>query len=263
MSTPDLSVDLETRTPNVARTYNYILGGSEHFAADRELGDRVLSAVPETRPIAKQNRELLQRMVRFLAAERGIRRFLDIGAGLPCDGQVHEVAQKVDPGARVVYVDHDPVVILQSQVMLMRHPRVTCIRGDVREPEEILSAPEVHELLAPGEPVGLLLFAVMQFVVDDEEAYRSVGALVDALPPGSAVAVSHPTTEVQSERFGTVQRLYRDAATAASRSREGIARFLDGLEMVDPGIVPVGDWRPDDGGQDQYRWHLGGLAFKP
>lgn len=265
MTAPDGS-SFDTTVPNVARAYDYYLGGTTNFPVDRELAEQTLKRVPEVREMARENRALLQRMTGHLARECGIRRFLDIGAGLPCCGQVHEVAQETHPDVQVVYVDYDPVVILHSQVMLMAHPNVHIIRGDVRDTAEILTAPEVRELLAPGEPVGLLLFAIMQFVPEDDVAYRSVAELVDALPPGSYLAMSHPARRESGDTFAAVADLYANtaAATIAERDRKGIARFFTGLDMVEPGLVPVNEWRPDgEDAVDAHGWNFAGLARKP
>jgi hypothetical protein len=255
MTTPS-HPGFDTRIANVARAYNYLLGGREYFAADRELADRTLAEAPEVRQMALENRALLQRMVEHLAG-RGIRRFLDVGAGLPCEGQVHEIAQTTDPDVWVVYVDHDPVVILHSQAMLMPHPRVHTINGDIRDPATILDAPEVRELLDPGEPVALLLFAILQFIPDDAGAYEAVARLVDALPPGSFLGISHPTAAPQ---FARVARIYRDATAVAVRDHAAVSRFFTGLTMVDPGLVPVNEWPA--GGVDEHGWNLAGLAQK-
>ncbi|MBO2461562.1 SAM-dependent methyltransferase [Actinomadura violacea] len=265
MTASDAS-SFDTTVANVARTYDFYLGGDTNFPVDRELAEQTLKRVPQVREMARENRAVLQRMTRYLAEQCGIRRFLDIGAGLPTRGQVHEVAQATDPDVHVVYVDYDPVVILHSQVMLMPHQNVHIIRGDVRDPAEILTAPEVRELLSPGEPVALLLFAIMQFVPEHHFAYRVVAELVDALPPGSYVAMSHPVRNEASDPFAAVVDLYAntDTATIAKRTPDGIARFFTGLDMVEPGLVPVNEWRHD--GQDAvdvHGWNFAGLARKP
>jgi hypothetical protein len=253
---------LDPETPNVARAYNFLLDGQENFPADRELAARVLATLPEVKQMAHENRALLRRMVTSLA-HAGVTRFLDIGAGLPCEGQVHEVAQQVNPDVHVVYVDYDPVVFLHSQVMLLEHPQVTIVTGDVRDPGSILGAPEVAALLEPGEPVALLLFAIMQWVVDDATAYGSVARLVDALPPASYVGLSHPTADVRPDRVHRIAELYKNTADVKPRSRAEIGRFFTGLEMVGPGLVPVAEWEPDvPGTRDDNGWNLAALAVK-
>jgi hypothetical protein len=253
---------LDTSVPNVARAYNYLLGGKENFPADRRLIAEVVARFPEVEQMARENRALLRRMTESLA-RAGVTRFLDIGAGLPCEGQVHEVAQAVNPDVHVVYVDYDPVVILHSQVMLLGHPQVAIITGDVCEPDAILDAPEVRALLAPGEPVALLLFAIMQWVTEDTTAYTSVARLVDALPAGSYVGLSHPTDDVRPERIKAIAELYANTANVKPRGRVDIGRFFTGLEMIGPGLVPVVEWQPTvPGTRDTNGWNLAGLAVK-
>lgn len=257
------TLSMDTSIPNVARCYDYLLEGRNSFVADQVVVDKALAFAPEIRPMAKANRALGQRMVRYLA-DAGIRRFLDIGAGLPTEGQVHEIAQQIHPDAHVVYVDYDEVVLLLAQAMLVPHPNVSIIRADVRDPDGILRTPEVQALLEPGEPVGLLLFAVMHVVEDDEVAYGSVTRLIDALPAGSFMAMSHTTTDIPDpEQLRKVARLYQPATQARPRPRADIERFFDGLKLVEPGVVFNPRWRPDDPDTDVADgWNLAGMGVK-
>ena len=259
--------------PAPARIYDYMLRGDNHFQTDILAAERILSAVPEIRDCAWSNRGFHQRAAKWIA-ERGVRQFLDIGSGLPTVGNTHEVVQKVSPGARVVYVDNDPMVAEQGGQLLAEDRSTRVICADLREPDSILDHPEVTGLIDFREPVGLLLTAVMMFVSDDSEPWAKVARYVDALAPGSYLALSHLTDDykppVTAERFravfdGATERLY-------FRSRAGITRFFDGLELVPPypGAAPAicytGVWGAEDpvlADSDGARWLYCGVARKP
>lgn len=259
--------------PAPARIYDYMLRGDNHFPTDILAAERILSAVPEIRDCAWSNRGFHQRAAKWIA-ERGVRQFIDIGSGLPTVGNTHEVVQKVIPGARVVYVDNDPMVAEQGGQLLAEDRSTRVICADLREPESILDLPEVTGLIDFREPVGLLLTAVMMFVSDDSDPWAQVARYVDALAPGSYLALSHLTDDykppVMAERFravfdGATERLY-------FRSRAGIARFFDGLELVppyegaEPGICYTGVWGAEDpvlADSDGARWLYCGVARKP
>jgi S-adenosyl methyltransferase len=264
-------VDISKPTP--ARIYDYMLHGENHFACDVEAAERILGAVPEIRDCAWSNRGFHQRAAKWIA-ERGVRQFLDIGSGLPTVGNTHEVVQKVTPGACVVYVDNDPMVAEQGSELLAadRSTRVIC--ADLREPATILDHPAVAELIDFREPTGLLLTAVLMFVSDGSDPWRLVAQYVGALAPGSYLALSHLTDDykppVTAERF----RAVFDNATEHLyfRSRTGIARFFDGLEMVppyegaEPAICYTGVWGAEDpvlADSEGARWLYCGVARKP
>ncbi|MEW9530839.1 SAM-dependent methyltransferase [Microbispora sp. NPDC049125] len=232
--------------PSSARVYDYALGGRNNYAIDRETAEKVFAVAPEMRAMARQNRSFLGRLVRFLSAEAGIRQFLDIGSGLPTQRNVHQVAQEIAPGSRVVYVDHDPVVLRYAEALLATSDTVTAVQADLRRPEEILGHPDVRGLIDSSQPVAVLLVAVLHFVPDEDDPLAAVARLKDAMAPGSHLAVSHVTSELRPVEIGRlVQLSARAGAPWVARDRAQIQRFLDGLEMVDPGLVTAPEWRPE------------------
>jgi SAM-dependent methyltransferase len=228
--------------------YDYYLGGKDNYPADREAAEKVITTFPPgaLRAAVLENRRFLGRVVRYLAGEAKIRQFLDIGTGLPIMNQVHEVAQEIHSGCRVVYVDHDPVVLAHARDMLNAVPNTTIIKHDLREPEAILEDPELHTLLDLGEPVALLLVAILHFVTDEDDPWRVVRTLTDALPAGSYLALSHATSD-GDERVDEAARVgYAKATSSASiRPRSQVTAFFEGLEFVEPGLVWLPQWRPD------------------
>jgi hypothetical protein len=244
---------LDTSVPHPARRYDYWLGGKDNFAADRESADAIAAAYPEVRIAAIENRWFLHRAVRFLAQEAGIRQFLDIGTGIPTSPNVHEIAQSVDPGARIVYVDNDPIVLAHARALLTssREGRTAYIDADLRQPEDILGDPELRGTLDLTRPVALMMVAILHFVLDDRDPYGVVARLVDAMPPGSYLVMSHVTYDFLPP--DTIADL--NAANAARnvefrpRSRAEFTRFFDGMELVPPGIVSVAQWRAEDAPQ--------------
>jgi hypothetical protein len=238
------------RPATAARIYDYLLDGVHNFPADREVAQKVIAALPHVREAAQANRAFLGRAVRFLA-EQGIDQFIDIGSGLPTQGNVHEIAHAVRPDARVVYVDIDPLAVAESLDLLARDDRATSVRGDLREPDAILAHPEVRRVLDLGRPVGLLLFAVLHFVPDDDLAYGVVERLAREVVPGSYFAASHGATEtlLPPEQAQSMERAYDQRTTTGSgkpRTREEFARFFAGWDVVEPGLVWVPQWRPDE-----------------
>jgi hypothetical protein len=255
-----------SRTPNVARIHNYLLGGKDNYEEDRRVADCLLVVVPDARAAAWANRHFLARAVRFLAAEAGIRQFIDIGAGLPAAGNVHEVAQELCPLSRVVYVDYDPVVVSHARALLCTGPGVGAIEGDLRDPAGILDHPEVRALVDLGGPVAVLLTAVPHFLPDEDSPHKLVEMLKAAMAPGSYLVLSHATGEdIGPEAAGQVRELYvRATAPAVLRSRAEIARFFEGLELVPPGIGDVAAWRPGASPAEPGRTiFLGGAGRKP
>jgi len=239
---------IDTSVCHPARRYNYWLGGKDHFKPDRESGDMIARAFPTVITAAKENRAFQQRAVRFLA-DAGIRQFLDIGTGLPAPDNTHEVAQRVAPNARVVYVDNDPIVMVHSRALTIGDPqgRTTYLEADLRDPEAILKHPTLTDTLDMSQPIGLLLVAVLHFFHDDDQALAVVRHLLDALPAGSYLAFSHFTMDFNTpELIARYDEMYA-AGRADARPRSGpqFARFLDGLDIVEPGIVAVSDWRPE------------------
>jgi hypothetical protein len=235
-----------------ARIYDYHLGGTHNFAADREAAAAMARMFPLAPAIARTARAFLRRAVRHVA-DAGVRQFLDIGSGIPTEGNVHEIAQHVTPDARVVYVDIDPVAVAESLEILEGNDRATAIRADLRDPQAILAHPQVRGLLDFDQPVGLLLLAVLHFVTDDAEAYDVVGQLLAALAPGSYLVVSHAAADgVEDDAVKVAQDLYRrqTATPFHLRARSAVERFFGGLDVVEPGVVWLPEWRPapDDPG---------------
>ena len=242
---PPSRVDVRKAYP--ARRYDYWLGGKDNFAADRRSGDAVEEVVPTIRLSIIENRRFLQRAVRFLV-EAGIGQFLDIGSGMPTDANTHEVAQAITPQSRVVYVDNDPVVVSHARALLRSSPqgRTEYVEADLRAPQDILQSPQLRATLDMGRPVGLLLLAVLHFVPDHDDPYGLVAQLAAAMPPGSYLVMSHGTYDpLPPEMIARCEEVNAVIdAPWRPRSREEFARFFDGMELVDPGIVSIGSWRP-------------------
>ncbi len=260
---------VDTGQANVARVYDYWLGGTSNFRADQDAARALIAVEPNARQIARANRAFLGRAVRFLAAS-GIRQFLDIGSGIPTQRNVHEVAQEAAPGSRVVYVDMDPVVVAHSQAILDGREDAVAIQADLREPEEILDHPDTRRLIDFGQPVGLLLVAVLHFIPAAGEARRLVGVLRDRLAPGSYLTICHGTNETSRPDVAeAVEKVYNRRVTepVALRSRAEILRFFDGFDLVQPGLVFLPEWRPDatvDVPDDPSRmWGLVGVGMLP
>jgi hypothetical protein len=234
--------------PHPARAYDYLLGGKNHFAADRALAEKALAAVPTARTAARENRAFLGRAVRFLVAEAGVRQFLDIGTGLPASNSVHEIAQAVAPASRVVYADNDLLVLAHAQALLTSSPegRTAYIHADLRDPASILASPPLTEVLDLSQPVAVLLIAVLQFIPDCHHPASIIATLLGALPPGSYLAATHPTAE-HNPGLDVAQRVYADnGIPERNRDAGEFARLaFDGLELMPPGVVLVSDWRPD------------------
>ncbi len=247
----DLGGRLDTSTPNVARMNHHFLGGRETFQADREAAEQVLAALPGMRAAALAGRDFIGRAVRYLAGEAGVDQFLDLGTGLPAAPAVHEIAQGVNPGARVAYVDFDPVVVSHGNAMLARPGVAVVVRGDLRRPAELLTRPEIGAHLDFSRPAAVLLVSVLAFVADADDPYAIVAALRRALAPGSFLVISHVGADLLPDP-GAARRLvaaYEKAnAPVAPRTRAQVLRFFDGFELVEPGLVPKPRWRPDPGG---------------
>jgi S-adenosyl methyltransferase len=246
---------IDSSVAHPARRYNYWLGGKDHFAADRASGDDLERQFPGMRTGVQANRDVLGRMVRHLAADAGLRQFLDIGTGLPTAEYTHQIAQRIDPSVRVVYVDNDPMVVAHSRALLAGDNTVA-IEGDLRQPDKVLEHPEVRELIDLGRPVGLLLLAILHFVPDAEDPFGIVGRYRDALPAGSHLAISHGTRDIperpdlspeeMADMGAKVEQLYQlTTASLVTRTRAEVERFFDGLELLDPGVVEIQRWRPD------------------
>jgi SAM-dependent methyltransferase len=228
--------------------YDYYLGGKDNFESDRVAAEKVLALFPGLRQGVQANRRFLRRVVRFLAAEAGVTQFLDIGVGLPTQGAVHEIAHEVTPDARVVYVDYDPVVVAHGHALLEVDDLSIMVRADARRPEELLALPELRAHLDFTEPIAIILFATLHFVSDQDDPAGIVAHLADALAPGSHLAVAHIGTEFFPDKKALARaiKVYESASEQIHpRSREQILALFDGFELLDPGIVPKDEWRPD------------------
>ncbi|WP_250562708.1 SAM-dependent methyltransferase [Sphaerisporangium fuscum] len=235
----------DPNVPNAARMYDYFLGGKDNLPVDREAAEQVLRYVPGIPLGIRENREFLIRAVRFLA-EQGIRQFLDIGAGLPTQRNVHQVAAEYAPGARTVYVDNDPQVLAHARALLQDSPQVRVIQADLRRPEEILDDPEVREHLDFDQPVAVLLLAILHFIPDSDDPAGVVGRIRRSLAPGSYMAISHVAVDENPQAARPVERVYDNAsAQFVGRVSSEVAPFFDGLELVEPGMVNLHEWRPD------------------
>jgi hypothetical protein len=262
---------VDVNTPNVARMWDYQLGGKDNFAADRAAAEAVNEVLrkanaPDGRSAARENRAFLHRAVRYLTGVAGIRQFIDIGAGLPTQGNVHEIAQEIVPEARVAYVDYDPVVLVHSRALLAGDPQATIIQADMRRPDEILANPQLRALIDLSQPVGVLLIATLHLIPDEEDPASMVDELVAALPVGSYLTVTHATQEGKAEAAAALAAQFARSRTTAPivpRSRAEIARFLAGVDLVEPGLVFASDWRPDPAqSASDAHWLLAGVGCK-
>jgi hypothetical protein len=235
---------LRSDRPHSARVWNYLLGGKDNYPPDREVGEAILTTFPDFAAVARQQRVFLGRAVRFLAGEAGVRQFLDIGTGLPTADNTHEVAQRIAPESRIVYVDHDPLVLVHARALLTSGPEGACdyVDADVKDPRRILE--EAARTLDLDRPVALMLLGIMGQLPDEEDPWGIVRTLVDALPSGSYVAVSDGTDTSPALNAAVTAYNTQSAHTYHLRPTEEIARFLDGLELVEPGVVRSADWRP-------------------
>jgi O-methyltransferase involved in polyketide biosynthesis len=241
---------IDTTVAHSARLWNYLLGGKDNFAVDRRAAEQAVALMPELVQSARADREFLGRAVRFLVREAGARQFLDIGTGLPTADNTHEVAQRAAPECRVVYVDNDPIVLVHARALLTSNPAgaTDYVQADLNEPEVILRA--AARTLDLQRPVALMLLGILNFIVDDDRAYEIVDRLLDAVPPGSYLAVSHPTTEVNGGAVKESMRIWNEsgAAPITARTPRQVSRFFRRLELVDPGVVTCSAWRPDPAG---------------
>lgn len=241
--------EIDTTVPHVARTYDYLLGGTTNFEVDREFTERVSAVFPggieAGRAHARSNRRFLGRTVRHLMTEVGIRQFLDIGSGLPTQDNVHQVAQGLAPESRIVYADNDPIVLAHAHQLLESTDEgaTAFLFADLREPDKLLAA--AAETLDFDRPVAVMLFALLHSVGDSDDPYGVVGRLTEAAPPGSCLAISHVSSEITPEAAELVDQLNRTLPVeVVDRNRAQIARFFDGLELIEPGVTQIDEWRP-------------------
>jgi S-adenosyl methyltransferase len=231
--------------PSTARIYDYLLGGKDNYPADRAAAAEIAQALPNVRASFRWNRAFLGRAVRYLVTERGIGQFIDIGTGLPTVGNVHEVAQRAAPGARVVYVDNDPVVLAHGRHLLHGVPGTTILEHDLRRTKDILDDPELRELIDFGAPVAVLLVAILHFIPDADDPAAVIKKLLAPFPSGSHLVISHGTADAVPGVNDAAAVYQQSTSSAHVRSREHIERLIEGLDLVDPGIVWLPQWRPD------------------
>jgi len=241
------SAKIDTTVPHNARVWNYWLGGKDYYPVDQAAGDQYRKIFPDIVDIARADRAFLGRVVRYLAGEIGIRQFLDIGTGLPTLDNTHEVAQRVAPTSRIVYVDNDPLVLVHARALLtsIPHGATDYIEADLRDPDTILAG--AAETLDFTQPVALMLFGILHFLRDQEGPHQIVARLLAAMPSGSYLALTHATLELGGQANAEAQRFWNENATVplTARTRQEITRFFDGLEILEPGVVALGRWRPE------------------
>ena len=258
---------IDTSVASIARIYDYWLGGKDNFKADRDAAEQMIQQYPDIVTGVRKNRAFLGRAVHYLAAEAGIRQFLDIGTGLPSSNNTHEVAQRAAPEARIVYVDNDPIVLSHAQALLTSTAEGACayVDADIRDTGKILK--DAANLLDFSRPVAICLIMILQFIPDEDDPVSIVRALVDAIPSGSYLTVAHPASDVDQHVGPALRQLSTrmGGTRAVPRSYQEVSRFFDGLEMVEPGLVQLHRWRPgtgvDDTGRDLAAY--GAVARKP
>jgi S-adenosyl methyltransferase len=263
--------EIDTTKAHPARMYDYLLGGKDNFKADRDAIAGLLRALPTARIGARENRAFLGRAVRYLVAEAGIRQFLDIGTGLPTANNVHEVAQSIVQESRVVYVDNDSIVLTHARALLTSHPagRTAYIDADLHDPAAILRHPVLRETLDLDQPIALMLVAILHFFPDDQDPAGIVSTLLAALPPGSYMVASQTTADYSDPAAAAdgIQAVRRAGVPFQARTADEFTRLaFTGLQMVEPGLVPVSEWRPDADGVRPLPaevGYYGGVARKP
>jgi SAM-dependent methyltransferase len=241
--------DFDQTKPHPARLYDYYLSGKDNFEVDRAYAAQVEQVFPSVGQAARVNRGFMNRATRWLVGEAGIRQFLDIGTGIPTEPNLHQVAQRVAQDARVVYVDNDPLVLAHARALLTGTPagRTAYVDADITTPDAILTAADLRATLDLDRPLAISLIALLHFIPDDRHPREIVAHLMDAVPSGSFLVLSHATTDFDPATFAEIERIYREGGMAAQfRTRIEFADFFTGLELVDPGIVVPHRWRPDD-----------------
>lgn len=242
---PDhLPPEVDVSRPSIARVYDAVLGGKDNFPADRAVVAEVQKTFPDGGGAARVNRAMLGRAVRYMA-QAGVDQFLDLGSGLPTVRNTHEIAQEVNPAARVVYVDNDPMVLAHGRALLADNKSTIVVTADLMEPDELLARPEITGFLDLSRPIGLILCAIVHHILDEEDPYGIVARYATLMPSGSYLLITHFSNSSPEAR-GLEQVLLRTLGRGQLRSRDQIARFFDGLDIVEPGIVHLPDWRPDE-----------------
>ncbi|HET7014993.1 MAG TPA: SAM-dependent methyltransferase [Streptosporangiaceae bacterium] len=236
---------LDTAQPHIARVYDYLLGGKDNYGADRAVGDQIIATAPTVQVGVRAQREVLGRVVRFLVAEAGVRQLIDIGSGLPTADNVHQIARRIDSGCRVVYVDNDPVVLAHARALLADENATIVVDGDLRDPDGIVGDPAIRAHLDWEQPIGLLLCGILHHILDSERPEELTRALGEALPPGSYVFIHH-LLDSDDPAVRKVQAVLRAGMSRGQfRTLPEVRGFFGGLELVEPGLVLVPEWRPD------------------
>ena len=242
---PELPKEIDTSRPHPARTYDYFLGGKNNFAADREVADKVLAGWPAIRVGVRENRKFLARVVRYLAGEAGVRQFLDIGTGLPTADNTHDVAQRAAPESRIVYVDHDPLVISHARALLTSSAegKTDYIQADLRDWATISAG--AQRTLDFSRPVAVILIAVLHFILDAEDPHEVISRMMADLAPGSYLVIAHAASDIEAEKAAAMARSYNASSslTITPRDHATVSRFFDGLELTGPGLLPLAQWR--------------------
>ena len=257
---------VDLNRPNAARVYDVYLGGAHNFEVDREFARQAKKLLPDVDVVARMNRRFLQRVVRELA-NAGIDQFLDLGSGIPTVGNVHEIAQEINPGARVVYVDNEKVAVAHSQLILEHNDSASVVDADMREPGLVLDDPETKRLLDFDRPTAVIMCTILHFISDGDDPYRIVAAYRDALATGSYLAISHGTTDNRPDLQAFGDSYQRTANPVTLRPRAKVERFFEGFELIEPGLVFTPQWRPespsDVGDEPERSGVYAGVGRKP
>ncbi|MEU6082529.1 SAM-dependent methyltransferase [Streptomyces sp. NPDC047108] len=264
-----LSRDVDTTVPSVARMYDYFLGGKVNYPSDHEAAEKLLKVVPSTQVLAINNRRFLQRAVRVLAQEHGIRQFVDHGSGLPTQDTVHRIAQRVDERSRVLYVDNDPIVHAYGRTLLEENENTAVLQADLRDTDAVLGSPEARRLLDLGRPLGVLFVSVLHCIPDRDDPAGLIRRVAERVAPGSVFVICQLVSEDRSTRDSVTD--FMNTSTHGNwgrvRQEHEVRRYFDGLEILDPGLVEVSTWRPDGDRtlkQLTREWiEWGGIAVKP
>jgi hypothetical protein len=241
------SAGFDSAQPHIARVYDYLLGGKDNYSADRAVGNKIVESLPTVQMGVRAQRAVLRRVVSYLAGEAGIGQLIDIGSGLPTAENVHQIAHRIQPGARVIYVDNDPVVLVHARALLTENDTTIVVDGDLRNPAGILADPAVRAHLDWTQPIGLLLCGILHHILDFERPRELTARLIDALPPGSYVFIHHLVDTGDPAAAEVQKALLASMGRGQFRSTEQVRALFAGLELVAPGLVPVADWRPDPG----------------
>ncbi|RKN10670.1 SAM-dependent methyltransferase [Streptomyces radicis] len=261
--------EINVNVPSVARIYDYALGGKDNYAVDRAAYAELEKAAPSSRPLAINNRRFLQRVVRILAEDYGIRQFIDHGSGLPTQDNVHQVSQRIDPSSRVVYIDNDPIVLAHGRALLQENDKTAVIQADFRDTDAIFAHPDVQRLIDFDEPVGALFVSVLHCIPDSSDPWDVIRRVVDQLPSGSFLVINQLVSDDAETRKRLTDFLVESTGGNWGRLREPheVERYFEGLEILDPGLVEISTWRPDSElgpKQKTDEWiEFGGVARKP